>query len=143
VSSSVHRRVALLATAVVVATVVWGLLEVGLPQTRRLERLDERRVEDLRALVRAIQARVRDPGRPGRLARSLPRTLEEVAAQARDTRLALRDPGTGEPYLYRVTGETTYELCATFAQACASAPAAFWDHPAGRHCFRIDALLPP
>jgi hypothetical protein len=57
--------------------------------------------------------------------------------------LSLKDPETGQPYTYRVTGKTTYELCATFSLERKSEQNVFWNHPAGEHCFTINVLDPP
>ena len=77
------------------------------------------------------------------LKRPLPASLEELADQARQHRVKLRDPETGEPYGYTVQNETTIELCATFTQARNSDSSVFWNHPVGKHCFTINVLDPP
>lgn len=56
------------------------------------------------------------------------------------------DPETGVPYEYRLIEGTRYELCAVFAhptQKPAAAVANLWDHPAGRHCYTLDAKEAP
>ena len=81
-----------------------------------------------------------DSDKHDKLKQPLPKTLEEAASRAQYRRLSLKDPETGEPYGYRVTGEATYELSAKFARARASDYEVAWDHPAGEHWFRIDVL---
>jgi hypothetical protein len=56
------------------------------------------------------------------------------------------DPETGAPYEYRPLEGTRYELCAVFARKTrrpANATADMWDHPAGRHCYTMDAKEEP
>lgn len=138
-----HAVFGAVASLVVAATVTWGFVLVGSPTTRRLERFDERRVQDLQTIAREIQSMVEDLNHKGTLKEPLPRTLEEASRKARYDRLNLHDPETGAPYGYRIQNETTYELCATFARKRDSDAQVFWNHAAGTHCFTIDVLDPP
>jgi len=138
-----HRAFALLSTLAVVAAVIWGFAIVGSPDTRRQERMDDRRLDALRDIQREIQDLLVDPEEPAVLRRALPASLDELAAAARDRKIEKTDPETGIPYDYRVLSESTYELCAVFLFARDETRAVFWNHPAGRHCYRIDALDPP
>ena len=128
---------------VVASAVVWGFWVAGSPDTRRTQRLDERRLRDLRRIHAEIQRLVRDPDDSTVLRRALPPTLEAAAKSARRRKLVLHDPETGERYGYAVRSETVYELSATFALRRDVDYAVFWNHPPGRHVFRIDALDPP
>ena len=139
----VHVAFGAVATVAVVATLVWGFLLVGSPDTRRQQRMDERRLEDLQTIHLQIQQLVRDRLDVTALQRPLPTSLEELAGLARQQRLPQHDPETGEPYGYAVRGETVYELSATFTLPRDLDYEVFWNHPAGRHTFRIDALDPP
>ena len=136
----IHAVFALFMTAVVAATVAWGFVLVGSPAHRRIERIDERRLHDLQAITREIRRIVLDPNKKGKLKEPLPATLEEAAKKASFERLNLHDPESGEPYVYTVKGESTFELCATFAAARESDSAVFWNHPAGPRCFTVDVL---
>jgi hypothetical protein len=138
-----HVIFSVVMSMVVVATVVWGVVVVGTPGTVRLRRFDHRRMEDLQTISREIQSLCHDPDIKDRLKRALPATLDELAAIARSERISLTDPETGQPYLYEVKDGTTYELCATFALVRDSDLEVFWNHPAGPHCFTVDALDPP
>ena len=104
-----------MAVVFTLATLVWGFVVVGSPDTRRLERLDERRVEDLQRIVQEIQRQVYDNDVPLVLKHALPKDLDEARSRARYWQLSLVDPETGEAYGYILKNETTYELCATFA----------------------------
>ena len=138
-----HAVFAIAATTVVGFAVAWGFVLVGSPSTRRLERFDEQRLQDLQTIAREIQLMVEDPNEKGTLKEALPKTLAEAATRARDERVNPRDPETGEPYRYTVKSETTYELCATFARPRDWDSRVFWNHPAGAHCFTINVLDPP
>lgn len=138
-----HRIIGLVAVLVTMGVLTWGFLIVGSPDRRRLERLDERRVEDLQQITREIQRLVHDGRVRGVLKRALPKDLEEVKREAKYWKISLVDPETGEAYRYTVKTDTTYELCATFSLPRDKSREVFWNHPAGRHCFLIDALDAP
>ena len=138
-----HRWFSVAMSIVVVAAIVWGLAVVGSPATARLQRLDRQRLRDLQTIFREVQSLCRDPDIKDELKRPLPKTLDELAVIARSERINLTDPETQERYIYIVKDDTTYELCATFALERNSDVEVFWNHPAGRHCFPVDALDPP
>jgi hypothetical protein len=140
---SIHRVFGIVATGVVLVTVVWGFTKAGAPDTRRAERMDERRLEDLQTIHGEILELVRDPDRPGALRAALPSTLAELASKATGRRISTTDPESNEAYEYRVTGTSTYVLCATFARPRDASDHVFWNHGAGRACFTLDALNPP
>ena len=122
------------AATLVAFAVAAGLVAIGSPGTARLERLDVRRVEDLRAIERATGGTWQREGMP-------PASLDTVYAQRIGR--APTDPETGEPYEYRVLSDSTAALCATFALARnerEDAPDMHFipdAHPAGRHCFTL------
>jgi hypothetical protein len=66
----------------------------------------------------------------------LPQALEQVAQQARNVKVSLHDPQTGDPYDYRVIDERHFELCAVFALPRQRSRDVAWN-PFGR-----PALLP-
>ena len=70
---------------------------------------------DLQTIFREVQSLCHDPDIKDELKRPLPKTLEELAVQARSERINLNDPETGERYVYTVKDGTTFELCATFS----------------------------
>ena len=138
-----HLVFSVVLSVVVVGAVVWGVALVGTPGAARLSRLDQRRLEDLQTIFREVQSLCRDPDIKDALKRSLPRTLDELAALARSERISLNDPETGLGYEYTVKDGRSYELCATFSLERDSDAEVFWNHPPGRHCFTVDALDPP
>jgi len=122
------------ATAVVVASIIAAVVMVGGPETGRLERLDERRVDDLRAVVKAVDRFWTDQER-------LPASLQELGEDPR-ARIDYLDPDSGEPYEYRVLEGRSYELCAVFEQESPSPRRGlvdFWSHGVGRRCFELTA----
>lgn len=127
------RRVLLaVGGALVVGAIAAGFMALGSPAEQRLLRLDERRVEDLRGIGASVNAYWQANDR-------LPDLLTDAG---RGVEL-YRDPVSEEPYEYRVLGPQTYELCAEFARSFTpeSAERAIrdWPHPAGRHCFTLNA----
>lgn len=142
---ALDRGFAGFAGLVVLGALVWGLLLAGSPAAERLRKFDERRLEDVQGIrseimvivlgdTRFLQRGERRPERP------LPRNLDEVVAQARVTRPDIRDPETGEPYGYEVVSDYGYRLCAIFNEPRDEGYDVAWNHPAGRHCFELDAL---
>jgi hypothetical protein len=137
-----HAAFGVTASIVVTFAIVWGFVLAGSPAARRLERLDEQRLQDLQNIASEIQSMV-NPDKKGEIKEPLPKTLDEAAPRARAVRLNPRDPQTGEPYRYTTKNETTYVLCATFSTGRDSDYRVFWNHPAGEHCFTINGLDPP
>jgi Domain of unknown function (DUF5671) len=134
----------------VVGSVLLGFAMAGSPVTARKRRLDEKRVDDLRAIHQTIQEMTTKTDRNTKtvtVIRTLPKTLDEVAAFRRTKeagrKLDLVDPRTGAKYAYTITAERTYELCATFELERDQKRDLFWNHPAGEYCYRFDAGSPP
>ncbi len=123
-----HRAYALVATAAVIAGLVCGFLLLGSPGYQRQVQADTRRVEDLQAIGRELHQRHAAANAV------LPATLQELA-------ITRTDPITAQHYTYLRADNAKYKLCATFALE--SRPdTGFWHHPAGQHCFALDASGP-
>lgn len=142
-TTRIHTVFSVASSLVVVVTVVWGAVLVGSPETARLQRFDQQRLNDLRTISREVQSLCHDPDIKNELKNALPESLDELARRARGKKINLTDPETGERYVYTVKNGTTYELCATFRLARESDIEVFWNHPRGKHCFTINALDPP
>lgn len=133
------RRLAIVASVVVLATVVAAVLVTGSPSAQREARLDQRRIDDLDRLVNAIQDHVEAEG-------ALPSSLA-VLSNKPGVRLAIADPVTGEPYTFEATGPLAYRLCARFTTDTAkTTPGNYrsgtdWPHAVGRQCFKRVAEL--
>lgn len=143
-----HRIFAGIASLFVIIALVWGFSVIGSPFTERARKFDDRRIDDLRSIHSVILDIVHE-GRPDWmndvtpiLQESLPRTLDDVSFRSRFEKLNISDPETQNPYVYKITGESTYELCAAFNLFRDEPFDVSWNHPAGEHCFRFDALKP-
>jgi len=124
-------------TLAVVAAVGVGLYLNGAPSELRLVRLDEQRVQDLRNLATAVDNYHERNA-------LLPVELDQLDEADLWNMNRTSDPETREPYGYRVVDARSYDLCAVFHRASDEqeydiALPDFWNHPAGRHCFRFDA----
>lgn len=143
------RPIGIGVATLVILTVVGGFLVIGSPATQRDYRLDEQRVAALSEIQWRIVDRYQTSG-------ALPEQLADIADSIGGYSVP-EDPETGEPYGYRVTGDLTFELCATFAR---ETPEGFrdpyggarpefqfdnWQHGAGEVCFErtIDPKLYP
>lgn len=135
-NQAVVRRALLgLAVALVAGAVAAGLMVVGSPATERVRRLDDRRVNDLADITRALNSYWT---RSNRLPSSLDELFQSPGAPAHS-----HDPNTQAPYGYRLLGAKSYELCADFQAESATDPHGvtdrFWSHRTGRQCFRLEA----
>lgn len=132
------RRLAIVASLVVLATVVASVWVTGSPYAHREARLDVRRVKDLDAIVDAIRSHAQEHD-------ALPASLGVLGGKP-GIRLDIVDPASGAPYEYTATGARTYRLCARFSTDTALMPpddypynGAHWAHGAGRQCFERTA----
>lgn len=125
---STNKLAALGSSAVVVVSVVVGLILAGSPDEQRLKRLDSQRVYGLQTIVRVIDFYSSDEG-------ELPGALAELVDGRRLTRLPT-DPVTGIPYEYKISNGTQYELCAMFDRASDDGSQGdFWAHEHGQKCY--------
>ncbi len=147
----IHKRYLYAGIAIVVAAVIGAFFVTGSPLQGRAERFDEQRVNDLRSIQSEIMniswdgqpyapRPVEPASAPVKSPKPLPKTLDDVVTQAQYQRPNIVDPETGSPYVYRVTSESVYELCATFSLARDQQYDVFWNHPAGEKCFSFDVL---
>ena len=132
VRSGLGRDVTMTALSglVVSLMVILGFLRIGGPGTQRMQRADEKRIQDLYQLSTQIQNRWRLEGK------QLPHDLAELSG------VAISDPMTRTPYDYHAREGSKYELCATFSGASrhdAMTNPDEWSHTAGHHCFSLDA----
>lgn len=128
------KALAIGATIVMVATIVAGLIAIGPPDAQRKHRLDERRIADLSAIVRAM------PGYWNKT-KALPPNLATLAKEP-GLHLHIFDPETRVAYEYATTGERSFRLCAVFAEESTDDArrvyypgGSDWPHGAGHDCF--------
>ncbi len=119
------------ASAAAVIVFSTALFVAGTPGAQRHIEADSRRVTDLRQIASAVFVYQAQNG-------SIPSSLSNPLIRRRLGANAATDPETGAPYEYRPRGAAKYQLCAAFRSASTDL-ASFWNHPAGRNCFDLDA----
>lgn len=128
-----------IAAAVVVGTLAVGLYAAGSPVRARHEEIDQRRVNDIQSISRAIEGYYAER-------RELPASLDAALMLPGVMVESIQDPVSRQAYEYRQVDSTAYELCATFDQADTTGAnrfdgtltaSRFWNHPAGRHCYTL------
>lgn len=128
--SAGSAKVLFAAAAVAVAgAVIAALAVLGGPDHRRMQRLDEIRVQNLQALEVLVRNYVK-------LHKKLPDSFDALTREPGFQAPQL-DPA-GVPYRYERTGEDLYRLCAAFdlpSRPLPSSLAELWAHPAGHQCF--------
>lgn len=130
-------------SAVIVAAIIASMFVIGSPAKQRDVRFDQNRISDLQTIQSSLIDYWRDK-------EVLPETLEALE----DDIIGYRnptDPESGEVYEYSVTGELSFQLCATFATKSESNEGSpmmvyydfgymggnfdVWSHEADRVCF--------
>ena len=118
------------AAVVVVATVLASIVMVGSPSAQREQRLDARRLDDLRRIERLVEDHYQRTG-------TLPANLDALARPGLELPL---DPTTGAAYGYEAGEGRAYRLCAAFATDSARSRTHHgdgdaWSHGIGPQCF--------
>jgi hypothetical protein len=128
---------------VLAAAVAGGFYLLGGPENQRRLAEDRQRMRDLTAICSAMKE-IHDRAPEA----AIPASLADVKARAlRD--IAVADPASQAPYEFSVTGKETYRVCAVFSMASEADAEAWtggnsnWRHPAGRHCFDLNATKGP
>jgi Domain of unknown function (DUF5671) len=125
--AALRRGIGFATPLVVGAVGLAGVVAMGTPDSIRQERLDERRVADLRQVSRMVDFFHTRRG-------ALPPSLDELSRESGVAPLP-RDPESDRPYEYRVKGPKAYEVCADFDRVSEGDGHDFWWHGPGRHCF--------
>lgn len=141
-----------IAVAFILGSIVLGFMVIGSPQSQRERRYDSQRVNDLQSIQwQVINFWQRKEVLPANIA-ELNDPLSGFVVP--------KDPETRQNYVYRRTGNLSFELCATFDTAFggynsfvprpmaypAGGMADTWEHGVGEKCFprTIDPdLYPP
>jgi hypothetical protein len=140
VTRSPISRAGIAATIAAALAVVAGLITLGTPSHARARRMDELRVQDLARLSRAVDVYWTKHA-------ALPSSLDSLVSERQLDRVPT-DPKTDSSYTYLPSGERSYRLCATFAQAMDSTSQPrdldrvdigerSWRHGAGESCFDL------
>jgi len=129
------RLMAVVSSAAVALMVILGFSSLGAPARQREMRADGQRVTGLYQLSSEIDNYWTTHGS------TLPTGLDQLSGRH-------FDPITHKPYQYRPLQGSHYELCASFArnsdggqESGSAAGADEWIHPAGQHCFELDATI--
>lgn len=128
-AQSRDRLMAALSSAVVALMVILGFSHLGPPSMQREYRADSQRLHQLYDLSTEIKNYWGSHT-------ELPASLDQLPGR-RHT-----DPITHAPYEYHPKQGSKYELCAVFTRdsEAESGPSSDpWSHPAGHHCFPMDA----
>lgn len=132
-SSGRDRWITVLSSAVVGLMLILGFLQLGPPRAQRALRADAQCVHQLYQLGMQIQNYWRSH------ASQLPAAIDSLPGPH-------VDPVMHTHYEYLPGQGSQYELCATFARDSQSDGITSdpdpWSHPAGRHCFPLDASAP-
>lgn len=142
------KTIAWISGVVVLVSVIAGFFIIGSPFEARENRFDRQKVQDLQS----IQWQVVNYWQR---TETLPETLDDLKEPLSGFMVPV-DPQTGEPYTYRVLGDRSFELCATFNNSDETdapiAPFRYgyefggnWEHGEGEECFErtIDPELYP
>jgi len=129
------------ATAVVIGMMAASLYHLESPSVAREKRIDEQQVIMLQDMQYRIESHVSSEEK-------LPASIDELYL----SELVPQAPEGRAPYQYKITGDTSYELCANFAHATdpRDTTAIYypgdknynWDHKAGEWCFIREAAKP-
>jgi hypothetical protein len=155
--SIVAKLFAWITSIVLVGAIIAGFFIVGTPGEQRDKRYDAQRVQDLQSIQSQVFSFYSQK-------QQIPQSIAELETDVTGFVVPV-DPETKQSYEYIVTGELTFDLCATFAseqKTDQTKPGVGfdsysiygpygpidgnWDHAAGRVCFdqTIDpALLAP
>ena len=139
-ASRAGRWLAIVASVVVLATVVAAIVVMGSPSAQREAKLDARRAADLFRIGSAVDRWVERHD-------ALPPDLAALAAEP-GARLAIADPVSGAPYGYAIIEARSYEVCATFTTDTAQSgdvtgwPGEVWSHDVGPQCFERKVKAP-
>jgi hypothetical protein len=136
--SRISRRFALAASAAAGIGLALGFWALGSPSGQRESAADRRRVTDLGEVARRVDSLWNTDGR-------LPGRLRDLGPAGEPLPERFLDPVTRQPYEYRPGAGSKYELCASFGtdtRGGGSPRPGDAYHPAGRHCFSLDAARP-
>ncbi len=134
---------------IVLSAIVCGFVLAGSPSKERARKFDDQRISDLQSIQWEIISYWQSK-------ESIPETLSELENPIRGFLVPI-DPESKSPYKYKKTGDTSFELCATFNlenNATINEPIALkynsvdsvWNHSVGEVCFErtIDKdIYPP
>ncbi len=122
---------AIIATVIILGSIIWGFSVLGSPRTQRLYKYDEQKTNDLTNIQNEINNYYSQEG-------NLPATLDELNKNYYSNHA---DPQSQKSYEYAPTSQNKYNICADFNKDSKQSgygqtyPQGSWTHPAGRYCF--------
>lgn len=129
------------ATAVVIGMMAASLYHLESPSVAREKRIDDQQIVALQEMQYRVEAHMNTK-------EALPASIDELYL----SELVPQAPEGRAQYQYKITGVTTYELCADFAHATNPNEMSTmyypgdinynWDHKAGEWCFTREAAKP-
>ncbi len=143
-------------SAVILASIIYGIILIGSPASQKARQLDEQRISDLSNIQNQIvYVQWETKG-------TVPTSLSELNDPISGF-IVPTDPQTGESYIYKMISTSSFELCANFKTVVSTttsntvvpSPASYpiqgnsvdenWQHQATTTCFTrvIDATLYP
>ncbi len=136
--SSSRKFWVVVATFIILASIVWGFAVLGSPRTQQLLKYDEQKVVDLQDINNQITSYYMTKG-------FLPETLVQMVKENYYT--IQTDQQNQKPYEYKKITDKTYNLCAEFNKESKndnplSLPNTYgrqgWEHLVGHYCFELD-----
>jgi hypothetical protein len=128
------------AMVLVIASVIFGFQYIETPSEVREQRIDEQQVSDLQSMQSYVENYYLSNG-------NLPAAIADAYGS-----IPVPEAPTGrDAYRYTVTGDTEYELCATFnapsrdienTYAMAPEQNYNWSHQGGEWCFKRVVVMP-
>jgi hypothetical protein len=125
---------------IMISTLIYAIGESGSPWDSRGKKFDQTRVTDLNNIKYLVDDYYSAH-------QSLPSTIGDLKTSNTSTYYKLTDPETGKDYEYKTTGQTSYQLCATFAQptdtkdnnnlVIPSLSGSVGSHPKGHYCYDL------
>lgn len=106
VSTKSRKIYSIVLAVIILIFIIVGFSVFGSPRAQKLIRYDMERVTDLQNIQRQVINYWQSEG-------FLPQSLEDMTIKATYIDIP-KDPETEEPYDYRISGDMTFELCATF-----------------------------
>jgi len=94
------------ALVIVIAAFVTSLFMVESPQAARNRRVDERIISNFYSIESAVNSYYLEH-------KELPASLDQIRTNYLSSE-SLRDPSTQEPFTYKVSSSTVFQLCANF-----------------------------
>ena len=128
------RAFAWAAIVAVCSLAALGFAWTGSPAHQRSIGVDERRIGRLSRIADSLHSLASSEHKDK--SQGLPSSLDAVPSLTADE---VKDPVSGAAFEYRPTGGTMYQLCAVFDAESTPQIPMVWAHPAGHHCYDLDA----